>query len=130
MTIIWKYINEKPGHISAGQIAFKYFHRNTENSWVYLKKSFCFVLFCFRYWLKLRRAPGLTKPGHSALALLFAAFNHRKSEPAKAEFSITGDITALGVACVCGLGGTAPHNQAVHEVSAERLKTREASVKQ
>lgn len=62
--------------------------------------------------------------------MLFATFNHGKSEPTKAEVGIVGDIIALGVARVCGWEGKAPRNEAAQAVRAERLKTREASVKQ
>lgn len=62
--------------------------------------------------------------------MLFVTFSHGKSEPTKAEVGIVGDIIALGVACVCGWEGKTPRNEDAHAVSAERLKTREASVKQ
>jgi len=70
-----------------------------------------------------------TQPGCLALAL-FATFNHGKSEPTKAGVSIVGDIIAVSTQCACGREGKAPCDVAVHALSAETLKTSEASVKQ
>lgn len=60
------------------------------------------------------------KPGYSALASLFAPFSEGKSEPTKAG-------TALLKTPLPSVYQRWGHN---HPAGAERLKTREASVKQ
>lgn len=100
MTIIWKNVNENPGHISLRQTAFKYFQT--------LNFLFFFSPPKKRYWLKLSKPLYKMMPEYSPLALLFAAFNEGKSEPTKARVSIAEDTIALAVPALGPQPGCAP----------------------
>lgn len=91
--------------------------------------GFFYLFLSFFFFFKVLPKPTgtlqRTQPGDWAPALLLATSSRGKSEPTKAGVGIVGDIIALGAARVCGWEGKAPRHEA-----AQRLKTREASVKQ